>query len=196
MRPGLRRRKFFFHHGLKALSSSHSKLCYNTPIPQPSWEKVKKSQQPSCLLYQSSPTLFRAIIQTGKIGVTWIWTYNFCNYIMCLCCVSHLNGKRCLALGGWVFRVSYLEYGWLTWNSVIGSKTLKMPLTGSVNEFFLFSLHCIRLLILPWVSVSLSHCVLLACFPPYVHLHTPSATFFFSHAPCLSCLPLFSFDWS
>lgn len=139
----------------------------------------RKKRKKFDLLCQSSAALFRAIIQTG---VTWIWTYNFCNYIMCLCCLSHLNGKRCLALSGWVFRVSYLEYGWLTWNSVIDSKTLKMPLTGSVNEFFLFSLHCIRLLILPWVSVSLSHCVILACFPPYVHLHTPSATFFF-----LSC---------
>lgn len=68
--------------------------------------------------------------------------------------------------------MSYLECGWLTWNSVIDGTTLKMPLTSSVNEFFLFSLHCIRLLILPWVSVSFSR-----CFSPCVHLHTPSATF-------------------
>lgn len=70
-----------------------------------------------------------------------------------------------------------------------------MPLTSSVNEFFLFFLHCIQPLILPWVTVSLSLCVLLACFPPYVHFRTPSATF--SSLSC-SVSPLFTFvlPWS
>lgn len=90
------------------------------------------------------------------------WTYNFCNYHK----APPLSDLSCLALSTPVFRVCWNLVGQLEilWST---PQLWRCLWPASVNEFFLFFLHCARLLILPWVRVSLSLYVPLARFPPH-----------------------------
>lgn len=117
---------------------------------------------------------------------------HFAITIRCLYCLKFINGKRRHAFSKPEFKVSG-ESGRLSWNSVIDSPLWRCLWPTSVNNFFLFLLHCVLLLFLPWVRISLSQFLWLVLLS-ILHLHPPSITFSLTTAPCLPCLPLFSLD--
>lgn len=124
------------------------------------------------------------------------WTCNFCNSVRRLCFFWAPWMERDVSLSA----DQYLE--WVSWNlagrlEILWStpKLWRCLWPASVNEFFLFFLRCIRLLILPWVSVSLSLCVSLAYFPPYVS-SPHSLHHSFSLSRSVSSLFTFVLPWS